>query len=73
MPPPAAIPARLKCLRKLSSLLHELSTKLYEQVRRNNSPALEAVRGQESSSSGGGNQEDVVDADYEVVDGDEQK
>ena len=59
---------------KLSSLLHELSTKLYEQVRREQqSSAGGQSGGQESSSSGGGNQEDVVDADYEVVDGDEQK
>ena len=54
---------------KLSSLLHELSTKLYEQVRREQ----QSGTGGQSQSSGGGNQEDVVDADYEVVDGDEQK
>ena len=59
---------------KLSSLLHELSTKLYEQVSREQQSSTGGQsRGQESSSSGGGNQEDVVDADYEVVDGDEQK
>ncbi|RJX29585.1 MAG: molecular chaperone DnaK [Dethiobacter sp.] len=60
---------------KLSSLLHEISTKLYEQVRKEQQAGGE---GQAQGYEGGaghdrGKQEDVVDADYEVVDGDEEK
>ena len=59
---------------KLSSLLHEVSSKLYEQVRQ------EQQAGGEGQAPGGGasdqgtqEQEDVVDADYEVVDEDGEK
>jgi len=55
---------------KLSSILHEVSTKLYEQVRREHSDGGGQAR---AESAGGKKQDDVVDADYEVVDGDEGK
>lgn len=55
---------------KLSSILHEVSTKLYEQVRREHSDSGGQAR---AEGAGGKKQDDVVDADYEVVDGDEGK
>jgi len=61
---------------KLSSTLHELSSKIYEEVQKEQQTAGagQAHGAQEegtSSSAEGG--EDVVDADYEVVDDDEKK
>jgi molecular chaperone DnaK len=58
---------------KLSSLLHEMSTKLYEQVRKEQQAGGEGKAQGQESGAGRGKQEDVVDADYEVVDGDEEK
>ncbi|NMB42345.1 MAG: molecular chaperone DnaK [Firmicutes bacterium] len=59
---------------KLSGLLHEISTKLYEQVQQEQQAGGE---GQAASGDGAApgpeEQEDVVDADYEVVDDDEEK
>ena len=60
---------------RLSGLLHEISTKLYEQVSKED----QAGTGGDPHGPGGGagsynsNQEDVVDADYEVVDEEEKK
>ncbi len=58
---------------KLSGLLHEISSKLYEQVRQEQQqqPGGEDFGGQEGQQSG--QDENVVDADYEVVDEDKEK
>lgn len=58
---------------KLNSLLHEISTKLYEQVSKEEQARAGAGAGPDGAASGAGAQEDVVDADYEVVDDDEKK
>lgn len=60
---------------QLSSLLHEISTKLYEQTRQESQPgAGEGPHTQKSKAgSAQGGKEDVVDADYEVVDEEEKK
>ncbi|NLJ56969.1 MAG: molecular chaperone DnaK [Firmicutes bacterium] len=58
---------------KLNSLLHEISTKLYEQVSKEEQAQAGAGAGPDGAASGAGAQEDVVDADYEVVDDDEKK
>ncbi len=59
---------------QLSSLLHEVSTKLYEQAQRE-SQAGSAGAGEgphtqhdQAGSAPGGKQEEVYDADYEVMD-----
>ncbi len=56
---------------KLSGLLHEISSKLYEQVRQQQ-PAG-GGGGEEGQGREGGKDENVVDADYEVVDEDKEK
>lgn len=59
---------------KLNSLLHEISTKLYEQVSKEEQAQAGAGAGPQQGPAGGaGEQEDVVDADYEVVDDEEKK
>jgi molecular chaperone DnaK len=58
---------------KLNSLLHEISTKLYEQVSKEEQAQAGAGAGPGGAAGGAGEQEDVVDADYEVVDDDEKK
>ena len=61
---------------QLSGLLHEISTKLYEQTRQaGQSGTGEGPHAQKSKagSAQSGQQEDVVDADYEVVDEEEKK
>jgi len=58
---------------KLNSLLHKISTKLYEQVSKEEQAQAGAGAGPDGAASGAGAQEDVVDADYEVVDDDEKK
>lgn len=56
---------------KLSRTLHELSAKIYERVQRDQQ---QAAGGAASAGRGaaGGSQNDVVDADYEVVDDDKK-
>ncbi len=62
---------------KLSSKLHEISSTLYEQVQQEQQAGGSGVHGegQEAGSAGGGEsgEEDVVDADYEVVDDEEER
>ncbi len=65
---------------QLSSELHEISSKIYEQVQKEQQQAAgggamhgeaeDQAAGQETGAEG---QEDVVDADYEVVDDEEEK
>jgi molecular chaperone DnaK len=57
---------------KLSGLLHEISSKLYEQVKQQQQAGGGGgFGGQEGPQSG--QDENVVDADYEVVDDDKEK
>ncbi len=67
---------------KLSSTLHEISSNLYDQVRQDQEAAgggqaaggeqAYSQEGQESQSAGSAEEEDVVDADYEVMDDDKK-
>lgn len=58
---------------KLSSTLHELSSKIYEQVRQEQEAQGEGAHGDPGGGeTGGAGQEDVVDADYEVIDEDDK-
>lgn len=56
----------------LNSSLHEISSLLYEQVR-NEQQAGGGQNAGPGETSGAGKQDDVVDADYEVVDDDDKK
>lgn len=56
----------------LNSSLHEISSLLYEQVR-NEQQAGGGQNAGPGGTSGAGKQDDVVDADYEVVDDDDKK
>ncbi len=61
---------------QLSSELHEMSSKIYEQVQQEQQQAAGAgaMGGEpEGGEAETGSQEDVVDADYEVVDDEEEK
>jgi molecular chaperone DnaK len=58
---------------KLSSTLHEFSSKIYEQVRQEQQAEGEGVHGQRQEGTSGAGEEDVVDADYEVVDEEDEK
>jgi molecular chaperone DnaK len=57
---------------KLNSTLHELSSKIYEQVRQEQQTQGEGVHGDQAGGAGDAGQEDVVDADYEVIDEDDK-
>ncbi len=64
---------------ELSNKLHEVSSQLYEQVQQDESGAGAAggaaggEAGQAGGAGGAQSDEDVVDADYEVMDEDEKK
>ena len=65
---------------QLSSELHEISSQLYEQVQQDQQQAAggasmhgEPGEQQAGQGTGAGSQEDVVDADYEVVDDEEEE
>ncbi|HHT46804.1 MAG TPA: molecular chaperone DnaK [Firmicutes bacterium] len=58
---------------KLSGLLHEISSKLYEQVRQQQQQQPGGEGFSKGEGPGSGKDENVVDADYEVVDEDKEK
>jgi molecular chaperone DnaK len=55
---------------KLSTVLHEISSKLYEQVRQEQEQNAGGDQAQGEGQQSDSSKEDVVDADYEVVDDD---
>ncbi|RRJ66739.1 molecular chaperone DnaK [Paenibacillus oralis] len=56
---------------KLTEIVQQLSVKLYEQAQQA-AGAAGAAEGAEGAAAGGGSRDNVVDADYEVVDEDKK-
>lgn len=58
---------------KLGQAAHSLAEKIYQEAQQNQQAGAEQAGQQQGQSQAGGSDDDVVDADYEVMDDDEKK